>query len=230
MPTTTTRYGDAGPAGRRPRLVALLTAAAMLAGCAPVDGQGGGPGDAPAEPTGTAAAPAPTPTGPDGPEVCPESGVLIRYLGVNAAMGLRAMGVELVNCGDQPYRLHGYPALRLYDGEGARITVRVVPGAAGIASGFDAPPRPLVLGPGDAAGAAVIWRNLVDDPTVVATDAARLEIAPVTGQPAQDLDMEGPIDLGNTGRIGVSAWKERTASTPTPADRTDGGVDAALSW
>ncbi|MEU5548357.1 MULTISPECIES: DUF4232 domain-containing protein [unclassified Micromonospora] len=228
MPDTTTRRGDGGRAYRRPRLVALLTAFALLAGCAPTDASGNVPGDGPTEQADPATSP--TTAGPDAPEVCPESGVRIRYLGVSAAMGLRAMGVELVNCGDRPYKLRGYPALRLFDGEGAPITVRVVEGAAGIASGFDDPPRPLVLAPGATAGAAVIWRNLVDDPTVVATDAARVEIAAAKGQPGQELDMEGPIDLGNTDRIGVSAWKKRTGPTPTPTESADDGVDAALSW
>ncbi|WP_431727900.1 DUF4232 domain-containing protein [Verrucosispora sp. TAA-831] len=223
IPETTPRHG---PGDRRTRHAALLTAVTMLAGCAPTDASHNAPGDPPPEPLGAATAPAPTSAGP---EVCPESGVRIRYLGVSAAMGLRAMGVELVNCGDRPYPLHGYPALRLYDGEGRPLSVRVVPGAAGIASGFDDPPRRLVVAPGDAAGAAVIWRNLVDDPTVAATEATRVEIAAGKGQPGQVLDMEGPIDLGNTDRIGVSAWKKRTGPTPTPTDSADDGVDAALS-
>lgn len=131
-------------------------------------------------------------------------------------MGLRAIGLELVNCGTERYRLHGYPALRLLDADGEPITVRVIPGAKGITSGFDDPPRPLVLAPGEAAGAAVLWRNLVDDPTVVATNAERLDVAPAQGQPMQDVGMTGRIDLGNTNRVGVSAWKKQPPTTPAP--------------
>ncbi|MFG3421952.1 DUF4232 domain-containing protein [Micromonospora sp. NPDC048063] len=111
--------------------------------------------------------------------------------------------------------MNGYPALRLHDGDGNPIPVRVVNGAKEITPGFDAPSRPLTLRPGERAGAAVLWRNLVTDPTVVATNGERLEVAPAAGRPAQVVDLDGPIDLGNTGRIGVSAWK-KMATDPTP--------------
>ncbi|MER7417855.1 DUF4232 domain-containing protein [Micromonospora peucetia] len=141
---------------------------------------------------------------------CPESGVRISSPGTSAAMGLRALGLELVNCGTKPYPLNGYPVPRLLDGDGGPIPVQVIEGAKGITSGFDAPPRPLTLRPGERAGAAVLWRNLVTDSTVVATNGEGLEIAPAVGQPAQVVDTDGPIDLGNTGRIGVSAWKKQS--------------------
>ncbi len=131
-------------------------------------------------------------------------------------MGLRAMGLELVNCGSRPYRLHGYPQLRLLDSDDNLIRVRVIAGAKGITSGFDDPPRPLTLAPGEAAGAAVLWRNLVDDPTVVATNAQRLEVAPAEGEPTQEVAVEGPIDLGNTNRVGVSAWKKQPPTSALP--------------
>ncbi|RLK14087.1 uncharacterized protein DUF4232 [Micromonospora sp. M71_S20] len=152
---------------------------------------------------------------------CPASGVRISSPGTSAAMGLRALGLELVNCGTKPYRLDGYPVLRLFDGDGDPIPVRVVDGAKEITSGFDDPPRPLTLRPGERAGAAVLWRNLVTDSTVVATNGERLEVAPAVGVPAQVVGLDGPIDLGNTGRIGVSAWKKRApdpAPTPTRPD------------
>ncbi|PZG13802.1 hypothetical protein C1I95_22980 [Micromonospora craterilacus] len=205
------------------RLVVTLAGIALLAGCAPVDapdGSADGPYAplAPARPPNTPDA-LPSSAAADPPTTCPESGVRITYLGVSAAMGLRAMGVELVNCGTRPYRLHGYPAPQLRDNDGDPIPVRVIRGAKGITSGFDDPPRPLVLAPGEAAGAALLWRNLVDNPTVVATNAEHLEIAPLAGRPAQEVAIEGRIDLGNTDRIGVSAWRSRvpTAPTPTPA-------------
>ncbi|PWU48216.1 DUF4232 domain-containing protein [Micromonospora sp. S4605] len=171
-------------------------------------------GDGPAA-SGTVGA---SPTGPatDGPDRCPDSGVRIRALGTEAAMGLRALGVELINCGTAAYPVHGYPSLRLFDGDGAAIPVQVVEGAKGITSGFDDPPRPLILQPGERAGAALLWRNLVTDSTVVATNGERLEVAPAAGQPPQAVELDGPIDLGNTGRVGVSAWKKVTVPAPTP--------------
>ncbi|MDG4794245.1 DUF4232 domain-containing protein [Micromonospora sp. WMMD1082] len=213
MPATTARSRTTG--GRRSAAAPVLLAAtlALLGGCAPV-------GDVASAPPGT---PAARPPGDDGPSAgngptsaCPDSGVRISSPGVSAAMGLRAMGLELVNCGDRPYRLNGYPAPQLRDAGGNVIGVRVIHGAKGITSGFDDPPRPLLLAPGEAAGAALLWRNLVTDPTVVATNAEHLAVAPLPGQPVQEVAMEGGIDLGNTDRLGVSAWQKREPSTPTP--------------
>ena len=216
------RGGPSALPYHRPAVV--LAVLGLLAGCAPAQDSGGvtaAATDAPpvsvvtpdAPPTGTQ----PT-AGTDQPRPCPADGVRISHLGVSAAMGLRAMSLELVNCGSHPYRLHGYPDLRLLDGDGNLIRVRVIHGAKDITSGFDDPPRPLTLAPGEAAGAAVLWRNLVDDPTVVATNAERLEVAPAEGQPTQELAIQGPIDLGNTTRVGVSAWKKRPPTTPLPTN------------
>ncbi|MEU6078232.1 DUF4232 domain-containing protein [Micromonospora sp. NPDC047074] len=161
-----------------------------------------------------------TTAGPDTAAGCPESGVRITSRGTEAAMGLRALGLELVNCGTRPYPLSGYPVLRLFDADGNPIPVRVIEGAEGITSGFDQPPRALTLRPGERAGAAVLWRNLVTDATVTATNGERLEVAPAVDRAAQDVDLDGSIDLGNTGRIGVSAWKPLAGPAPTPTPDT----------
>lgn len=199
-------------ARRRHALLGPPIAAALLLGAC-TGGHAGMGGDGPAASGAVGASP--TAAG-DGPAACPESGVRVRALGTDAAMGLRALGVELVNCGTAAYPLHGYPALRLLDNDGTPIPVQVVEGAKGITSGFDDPPRPLVLQPGERAGAALLWRNLVTDSTVVATNGERLEVAPAAGQPPQVVELDGPIDLGNTGRVGVSAWKKLTDPEPTP--------------
>jgi len=154
--------------------------------------------------------PMPTATASEVTTDCPQSGVRISSPGGDAAMGLRALSLELVNCGTEPYPLNGYPAPRLLDGDGNPIPVTVIEGATGITSGFDAPPRPLALRPGERAGATVLWRNLVTDPSVVATNGERLEIAPAAGQPVQIVGLDKPIDLGNTRRLGVSAWQKLT--------------------
>ncbi len=134
--------------------IGLLTGATLLAGCtpapAPVDGLPSAPPRPGAEP-------------PAHPAACSPEGIRITGLGVSAAMGLRAMGLDLVNCGDRPYELRGYPAVALRDADGDAIAVRIIPGAAPITSGFDDPPTRIVLAPGERAGAALIWRNLVTD-------------------------------------------------------------------
>lgn len=125
-------------------------------------------------------------------------------------MGLRALGLELVNCGDRLYQLNGYPVVWVLNEQRKPIILRVFNGAKEITSGFDQPPQQVTLKAGERATAVVLWRNLVTDPTVVATDGAYLTVAPAAGQPAQDVDPDGPIDVGNTGRIGVSAWRKAT--------------------
>ncbi|MFJ8580510.1 DUF4232 domain-containing protein [Micromonospora sp. NPDC093277] len=170
-----------------------------------------------------ACTPAPVPVDPlperhqPTPAACSPEGIRITALGVDAAMGLRAMGLELVNCGTGPYALEGHPAPRLWDADRDPLAVQVIPGARSITSGFDQAPRPIVLRPGERATAALLWRNLVTDPTVVASDGAYLEVSPVAGRPAVPVDLDGSIDLGNTGRLGVSAWKRDDRPAPTPS-------------
>ncbi|MEU8069567.1 DUF4232 domain-containing protein [Micromonospora sp. NPDC048169] len=210
------------------RLAGALTGVTLLAACAPARGPADRrlpdppPSAAGVDPLTTVPPRPGAPTADPRPAAtCSPEGIAITELGVSAAMGLRAMGLELVNCGDRPYELRGYPAVTLRDADGDPIRVRVIPGAAPITSGFDQPPTRIVLAPGERAGAALIWRNLVTDATVVATDGTELDVAPVAGRPAYPVALDGPIDLGNTGRLGVSAWKRQkpgaATGTPTPA-------------
>ncbi|MEU8116868.1 DUF4232 domain-containing protein [Micromonospora sp. NPDC048947] len=195
------------------RLTATVAMALVLGGCTRDHrGQSGDPSQPP--PASRAEA---GPTASTEPTAeCPASGVRIRATGGDAASGLRALGIELVNCGEHPYQLNGYPVLHVFDEEREPIMLRLVNGAKEITSGFDQPPRQVTLAAGERATAVVLWRNLVTDSTVVATNGEFLTVAPAAGQPAEEVDPDGPIDLGNTGRIGVSAWKKADPSTPVP--------------
>ncbi|MER7588144.1 DUF4232 domain-containing protein [Micromonospora sp. NPDC127501] len=197
----------------RRRITATVAMTLVLGGCTPDHrGQSGDPSQPPPGPRAQA-----DPTvGTQPPAECPTSGVRIRSTGGDAAMGLRALGLELVNCGEHPYQLNGYPVLHVFDEAREPIMLRVVNGAKEITSGFDQPPRQVILAAGERATAVVLWRNLVTDSTVVATNGEFLTVAPAAGQPADEVDPDGPIDLGNTGRIGVSAWKKADPSTPVP--------------
>ncbi|MFF5178716.1 DUF4232 domain-containing protein [Micromonospora sp. NPDC000316] len=196
------------------RIGAVVASALALGACAPGDHRGQS-GDPTGPPPVRTAAPSPFASTDPLPE-CPGSGIRIRATGGDAASGLRALGLELVNCGEQPYRLNGYPSLQVVDEQRQPIALRVLNGAKDITMGFDQPPREVTLQSGDRATAVVLWRNLVTDSTVVATEGAYLWVAPAAGQPTQEVDPDGPIDLGNTGRIGVSAWKKADPSTPAP--------------
>jgi hypothetical protein len=124
-------------------------------------------------------------------------------------MGLRVVGITLVNCGPRTYRLNGYPAVRSLDDDRALLQVRVLHGVAeiiGSAMPWDGPPKPVVLEPGQRAGAAVAWRNTYDDVRKPPVTVRFLDIAPVAGRPSQIIDPDGGLDLGSTGRIGISAW------------------------
>ncbi|WP_167626076.1 DUF4232 domain-containing protein [Micromonospora lupini] len=199
------------PALRRASAAVAAVAAVLLLSACTIDEhryQGGDPTGPPPPPRVT---PTATPTASVDPLAdCPASGVRIRSTGGDAAMGLRALGVELINCGARPYRLNGYPALWVLNDQRKPIILSVVNGAKEITSGFDQPPQPVTLQKGERAVATVLWRNLVTDSEVVATAGAYLTVAPAAGQPAQEVDPDGPIDVGNTGRIGVSAWKAAT--------------------
>ncbi|MEQ4300197.1 DUF4232 domain-containing protein [Plantactinospora sp. B6F1] len=183
------------PLGWTRRLGTLLGAAVLLVGC-------GTPNRPPI--------PEPTLTGDPSPTAaeCPD-GFLITAGEVEAALGLRALGIELRNCGAAPYRLDGYPVVRVLDQERRALDVTVGNGSAPVSSpdSYDVPPRPVVLDPGESARARVLWRNTVTESTEQATNASYLEIAPGPEAPAQLVAPRGGIDLGTTGRLAVNVWR-----------------------
>ncbi|UUU26003.1 DUF4232 domain-containing protein [Streptomyces sp. DSM 40750] len=139
---------------------------------------------------------------------CPSSGVRMLPDLVEAAMGLRAMGVTLTNCGTKPYTVNGYPFLQVLDEGGEPYDdVRVLQGPQDITSGVPDPgPHKVTLRPGESARTSLVWRNTVTEADVPAVNAPYLRIAPLAGRPAEVLTPEGGIDLGNTGRLGATAW------------------------
>ncbi|WP_424186152.1 DUF4232 domain-containing protein [Actinokineospora sp. G85] len=153
--------------------------------------------------------PPPTSTVVDDP--CPEPGVAITAGEVDSALGLRALGIVLTNCGTRDHTVHGYPAVRVLDADRQPLEVIVGNGSPPVSSpdSYDAPPQPVTLRPGERATARLLWRNTVTDSTVNATVGEYLEIAPAAGQPTQTVTPPGGIDLGNTGRLAVNAWAVR---------------------
>ncbi len=146
-------------------------------------------------PAGSAAAGAP------GMPDCPRSGVLVRAGGINAAMGLRAMGLELLNCGSRTYAVRGYPEVRVLDATYAPLNLDVINGRSAVTAlaSVDAVPRPVTLRPGQSAWATLVWRT-------TARDGVHLAVTPSPGQPPQTVTPEGGIDLGDAGRLGVGPW------------------------
>ena len=129
-----------------------------------------------------------------------------------AASGLRVMSVEVANCGTEALQLNGYPQVSLFDAERLPLDVAILQGTGGITvlDGFDDPPQPITVQPGESAASAFVWRNTntsLEPPQV----AKHVELATAPGAVQQPLIAVAPqrsihIDLGSTGRMGVRAW------------------------
>lgn len=148
---------------------------------------------------------APAPAGP-----CPPSGIRVTSGNGDAAMGLRVMGLRLENCSTRAYHLNGYPRLQPLDEDRKPVTsVKVFQGSGGISivTGFDDPPQAVTLKPGESASAGLMWRN-----TVTAGTPVNLPYVRVNAKAGARPVMVTPeIDLGTTGKIGVSPWKKDKA-------------------
>ncbi|BBC31758.1 hypothetical protein SGFS_030520 [Streptomyces graminofaciens] len=144
---------------------------------------------------------------PDPSSPCPGSGVRIRPELVATAMGLRAMGVTLTNCGKKTYTLNGYPELEVLDAESEPAAVRVLKGSGPITTAVpDLGPHAVTLKPGESARTELVWRNTVTEADTPAVNAPYLRVTPAKGRPAEIVAPDGGIDLGNTGRLGRTAW------------------------
>ncbi len=176
------------------RVGVLLSVAALLTGC---DTPSTKP---PASADRSQTVRTKTPT-----ESC-RGGVQITAGPVDGALGLRALGLELRNCGTVAYRVQGYPVIRMLDGQRRPLDVTVGNGSEPVSApdSYDAPPRPVLLRPGETAQARVLWRNTV---TGSATTGTYLQVAPAAGEPAQLVAPSGGIDIGTTGRLAVNAWR-----------------------
>jgi Protein of unknown function (DUF4232) len=156
---------------------------------------------------------------------CPATGVRLEFDEVEAAMGLRALGVHLINCGRSKYRVNGYPAVSLLDEKRAVLKVRVLRGITDISGAipnWEGPPRPVTLKPGEHATALLVWRNTYDDIRNPSVNAPLVKVAPLADRPAQILPLAGGMDLGSTGRLGTSPWRKfpapDTTATSTPRE------------
>ncbi|WP_439946072.1 DUF4232 domain-containing protein [Streptomyces sp. BBFR109] len=142
---------------------------------------------------------------------CPASGVRVYADRGDAAMGLRVVGLHLVNCGAHTYHLDGYPQLQLFDEEHKPVEgVRILHGGGAIAlgTGADDTPRPLALRPGEGAHAGLVWRNTTEMGEPVNAPYVRVVAKP--GAAAVTVTPE--LDLGTTGKLGVGAWQRDDAS------------------
>ncbi|MFS8098571.1 DUF4232 domain-containing protein [Lentzea alba] len=152
------------------------------------------------------------PVSPNTPADSCETGLRFSEGDGDAAMGLRVVSIKVFNCGTQPVEFNGYPQIKLFDEEKQPLTVEILDGSGGISQvdGFDDPPVPFTLQPGETAKSAFMWknRNTSGEPS---QNARYLDIAAAPGGTWQALEPFPPdtrvfIDLGDTGRLGVKAW------------------------
>ncbi|MGW0774137.1 DUF4232 domain-containing protein [Streptomyces sp. NPDC002835] len=201
--------------------VAVLMAAGALSGCGSdgSDGSGGAEGAAakgreygvqPEEldPSGFArygepsAEPAPGPTAAT-PTACPDSGAAVSTGVVDAAMGRRAVVVELVNCGAEPYRVDGYPGIAALDKDRDPLRLTITHDHPYTDAGRDQGPKPLTLAPGESVKSVLNWNNRVTSFDAV-TEGAYLVVTPKEGESPQTLPFR--LDIGTSGELDVTAW------------------------
>ncbi|WP_328935234.1 MULTISPECIES: DUF4232 domain-containing protein [unclassified Streptomyces] len=137
---------------------------------------------------------------------CPASGIRVSADRGDAAMGLRVVGLHLDNCGTRDYSVDGYPVLELLDDDLQHVDgIKILDGGGGIAPGGvnDKPAGPVTLKPGESALATLVWRNTTQFGTAVNVPYVRVRAkagaAPVIVTPN--------LDLGTTGKLGVTAWR-----------------------
>ncbi|MDK0518802.1 DUF4232 domain-containing protein [Streptomyces sp. ML-6] len=163
-------------------------------------------------PSGTAALPdrppvrSPTPTGTTSRAGCPSSGVVVDMGEVEAALGHRAVGLTLTNCGSKPYRVHGYPSVRALDEAGDPLPVPVNPGSSYM--GTDRGPKEVVLKPGQTVRSLLAWVSTPTGGDLIEGDA--LEIAPAPGLEGRTFPLEGS-DVRLLDELNMTAWRTAPA-------------------
>jgi len=149
----------------------------------------------------------PTAEAPSEGGACPPSGVRVYADRGDAAMGLRAVGLHLENCGTADVVLDGFPQVQVLDEAHAPVDgVQVLRGGAAIATGTgaDAPARRFTVAPGGKAQATLVWRN-TDDASAAPVNAPYVRVRATPD--AAPVMVTPELDLGTTGRIGVGAWQ-----------------------
>ncbi|WP_199036749.1 DUF4232 domain-containing protein [Glycomyces salinus] len=131
---------------------------------------------------------------------CPEEGFRVTVSGMDAAMGLRATGIELVNCGSADIEVNGYPVIEI---PGADVEVR-----EGSDTLEDAGPTPITVAPGESVNAGMMWRNKVESANSEdVVDATEIYVGYAEDSPTQLVEPEHSIDLGTERSLEVTAWR-----------------------
>ncbi|MET8127964.1 DUF4232 domain-containing protein [Streptomyces sp. NPDC005065] len=160
------------------------------------------PGDLSTAPPSTSDVPSPAPPPSAAARVdCPSSGLVVDMGEVQAALGHRAVGLTLTNCGRKPYRVDGYPSVRVLDDEGEPLPVKVNPGSSYV--GTDPGPKEIMLKPGKTLHSLLAWVSTATGGDLIEGDA--LEIAPAPGLEARTFPLKGS-DVRLLDELNMTAW------------------------
>jgi len=192
---------------RWPLLAVLMVAACARPGSVPLPPETGRSTSASVPPSPRATSPAPLkPRCVDGVEISAGE--------TSAAMGLRATGIELRNCGKKRYTVNGYPALDVLGDDRKKLDLRVLHGVSEVAmiDQWNVPPKRINLEPGESVTAVLVWRSLTTDAEEART-GAYLSVARADGEPRHTITH--PVDAGNTGKVAVSPWVAAAQNPPS---------------
>ncbi|MFB7275213.1 DUF4232 domain-containing protein [Streptomyces sp. NPDC056244] len=220
-----------GPVGAA---VAVLAVMAGAAGCADIrneiDAERGvrprvlsSPAPTPSYSASSAPAPAssapaahveggPAPWADQGPGPCLASGVSFSHGPVNASLGERVVDITLTNCGNKPYRVHGYPEIAALDGAREPMALKVTHGGAYTDTSRVQGPTELTLAPGESALSVLHWDSRITG-TVTPPEGAYVVVAAAKGGERSMLRM--PLDIGTSGELDVTAWATGPAAEPS---------------
>lgn len=154
--------------------------------------------------TGPAIRPSPTPS-PTPTEGCPASGLVVDMGPVEAALGHRAVGLTLTNCGSEPHRVNGYPSVQAVDENGDALPVKVNPGSSYF--GNDKGPEEVMLAPGKTMRSLLVWVSTPTGGDLIEGDA--LEIAPAPGLEPRTFPLEGS-DVRLLDEFNMTGWRTVT--------------------
>ena len=182
------------------RLLSLV-ALVVLAACGtesyqPTGRTGVAPHDPPASPK-TSALPR-----FDGPQQgpCTRTGTSIAFGAVDAALGHRAIGIQLRNCSRKPVVVSGYPTVRVLDAQRRALPVRIEHGSSYM--GRDPGPKRITLAPGKRLVSLISWSATVTQGKKA--DGEFVMIGPRPGDPPTTFGVW--LDLGTTAEVSVIAW------------------------
>lgn len=155
----------------------------------------------PAARPGQPVRPTPTPSATG----CPDSGLVVDMGPVEAALGHRAVGLTLTNCGGKPVRVDGYPSVQALDEKGDALPVKVNPGSSYM--GQDKGPEEVMLAPGKTMRSLLAWVSTPTGGDMIEGDA--LEIAPAPGLEARTFPLEGS-DVRLLDEFNMTGWRTST--------------------